>query len=105
MKVAVWYDERYGPAVAATIPGDDEPPEFASIPRHLPQGIRQQYLGKGSELDWEEWAEHLTERLPHHGQWSIEDVPDGMTPRQALSQVRSDSGQRASGTAKAPAPA
>ena len=96
MKVAVWYDERYGPAVLATIPqADDEPPEFATIPYALPAGIRQQYLGKGSQVSWEEWAEHLTERLPHHGQWSVEDVPDGMSPRQALSQVRKTAGDRA----------
>lgn len=97
MKVCVWYDERYGPAVLATIPEDGELPQFAKIPYTLPPAIEQQYLGKGSGVDWEEWAEHLTERLPHHGQWSVEEVPDGMTPRQALSQVRKRVGDRAAG--------
>lgn len=95
MKVAVWHDERFGPAVLATIPTDDEPPQFAKIPYSLPPAIEQQYLGKGHAVDWEEWAEHLTDRLPHHGQWSIEEVPDGLSPRQALSQVRKQVSDRA----------
>lgn len=96
MKVAVWYDERFGPAVLAVIPQDDEkPPDFATIPYKIPPGIRQQFMAKGHAVDWDEWAEHLTGRQPHHGQWSVEDAPDGMTAQQALSQVRKQAGDRA----------
>lgn len=95
MKVAVWYDPRYGPALVATLPKGSEMPEFASIPEQLPPGIRQQFLNKGSELDWTAWAEHLEERLPYHGQWEIEEVEDGIPLHEALSRVRKRAADRA----------
>ncbi len=88
MKAAVWYDPRHGPALLATLPADNEMPQFASIAKQLPAGIRQAFLAKGSELDWAEWAEHLTERLPYGGQWQVEDVPDGVSLHESLSKVR-----------------
>ena len=45
-------------------------------------------MAKGSDPTWSQWAQHLTERLPHAGRWSVEDVPEATTVQQALSLLR-----------------
>ena len=89
MKVACWQDDRFGPAIVIVIqPGSKVtvPPETASIPQAPPGPVRQ-YTGKGTDLTWEQWAQHLTERLPYEGRWSVEDV-EARSARQALALLR-----------------
>lgn len=95
MLVAV-FSNRYGPAVVFTVPrGDDGPPENASIPQGpFPRAVSQ-FLDKGHALTWEQWADHISGKLPYFGEhWSTEQVPDGYTARQALSLVRSREASR-----------
>lgn len=90
MKIVVWHDPRYGPAFAATLPGEGELPQTARIPQKLPRGPAAQFGAKGRDVSWERWAEHLMDRLPYGGWWTIEEVPDGTSIHDALSQVRRD---------------
>jgi hypothetical protein len=88
VKVACWQDYRFGPAFVAVLPVQDgEPPETARIQR-CPPGPARQLAGKGHSVSWQDWVQHLTERLPYEGRWSVEEVPDGRTARQALAHLR-----------------
>lgn len=90
MKVAVYHTRQYGPSVVFTVP-QDSLPESASVP-HMSEGMKNraqgQWAAKGHSLSWEQWAEHLSGQLPYFEQWSVEEVPDGLSAAQALSEVR-----------------
>lgn len=93
MKVAVWYDPRYGPAYVFMLPRRGIP-DVAKIPQDVPPGPRREFYAKGAKLTWEQQAEHLTERLPVAGKWAVEEVPDGITVQQALYHVRQEATMR-----------
>lgn len=97
MKVAVYRTLQYGPSMVFTLPADGEVPADAAIP-NLPAGAvhraRSQWAAKGSERGWEDWAQVLAGQLPYFEHWSVEEVPDGMSATQALSQVRQDEAER-----------
>lgn len=86
MKVAVWTDERLGPA-AVFIPNREGPPDAASVPACPPAPFRQ-WSAKGNAVSWAKWIEHLTDKLPYGGQWSVQEVPDGSDAAGALRHVR-----------------
>lgn len=92
MKVAVWTDERLGPAVVC-IPSTKGPSDIAHIP-HCPPGPIRQWTAKGDGVSWSKWTAHLADRLPYHGQWSEQEVPDGMTAKEALWHLRESDTER-----------
>jgi hypothetical protein len=47
-----------------------------------------QYMAKGTDVTWEQWVQHLSGHLPYGGRWSVEEVPDSRSARQALSILR-----------------
>lgn len=87
MKVALWQDDKSGPAAVFIPQGADRPADSATVPGCPPAPARQ-WAAKGTAVSWRQWTEHLTERLPYGGQWSVQDVPDGMSARQALYHLR-----------------
>lgn len=94
MKVAVWNDTRYGPAIAATLPAQGLP-EVAQIRQQLPPSALVALWSKGTGLSWEQWADNLTRRMPsRQGYWSMEDVPATITARAALALARSRAADR-----------
>lgn len=102
VKVATWYDPRFGPALLATLPKKaGELPQLAYIPKNIPPGPARQLAAKGHDLTWVQWAEHLTERPPYGGQWSVEEVPDGLSAHAALNEVRQRAVERGLDLAKA----
>lgn len=89
MKVAVWTSEQYGPAAVFLLTtGKLGITDSATIPQCPPGPVRQ-WAAKGSDPSWRQWAEHLANGLPHGGQWSVQEVPDGSNAREALYQLRS----------------
>lgn len=89
MKAAVWHSPHYGPALIGLLPKSrDRQPDTARIAYHIPPGPMRQLLAKGSRPSWEEWFGHLAEGLPLGGRWTVEDVPEGASPHQALEYVR-----------------
>jgi hypothetical protein len=47
-----------------------------------------QVAARGSQASWEEHAERLVASAPYAGRWSLADVPDGISARQALYLAR-----------------
>lgn len=89
MRAAVWHSPVYGPALIGLLPkGKDKVPATARLSYHLPPGPLRQLLAKGSGPTWAQWAQHLTGALPYGGRWTVEEVPDGTSPQQALQHVR-----------------
>jgi hypothetical protein len=86
MKVAVWTSERSGPA-AVFIAKAKAPADTAAIPG-CPKGPFHQWAAKGLNVSWGKWIEHLADGLPRYGQWSVQEVPDGIGAREALALLR-----------------
>lgn len=88
-EVIVYHDERYGPAQLWTLP-----PGATAVPRtaYIPQGpfrlAESHLLDKGSGESWRDWADTLAGTLPYQVRYTIETVPDNLTPQAALSLIR-----------------
>lgn len=86
MKAAVWTSESFGPALVC-LARADQPADTASVP-NCPPGPLRQWSSKGHGVTWRQWAEHLADKLPHIGQWSVQEVPDGCDAAYALRYLR-----------------
>lgn len=90
MTKALVYHNQYGPAQIYFPPSTDSAlPEAASIPGGPFPRASSQVAARGHAIPWDRWAEHLSEQLPYFDSWTVEDVPDGLSPQDALSLVRS----------------
>lgn len=47
-----------------------------------------QVAAQGRKASWNQHCQVLVESAPYAGRWSVEEVPDGMTPQEALRRVR-----------------
>lgn len=89
MMVAV-YRCQYGPAVVYTLPLQGEP-KRAAVPAMTAGQLARaasQFQAKGSAVTWPEWGDILARQLPYFDSWTVEQVPDGTDPQQALNLVR-----------------
>lgn len=91
MKVLTYHDHR-GPAVVFLPPKQDSPPEIAQVPddgvTSLSAAAYAQVASRGAKATWEQHAKNLVNGPPYAGRWTMEDVPDGTSARQALSRIR-----------------
>ena len=96
MMVAV-FRNQFGPAVVYTLPLQGEP-QHAAVPA-LAAGqlarAESQFRAKGSAVTWPEWGDILSRQLPYFDSWSVDQVPDGTDPKQALNLVRRREGEAA----------
>jgi hypothetical protein len=83
------FRNRHGAAAVWLLPdGDDQDaPESAVLPTEFPDYRTQNMDSKGSEQSWQDWAEYLASQ-PLLGNWSVQELPDGMDADQALAVVR-----------------
>lgn len=94
MKVLVC-STRYGPTVAFLKPTAKDPLGHASIriaPACIVAPIVGQVASRGTDLSWEKFCAKLTSQPSHLGTWTVESVRDGLSPRLALAEVRSQAG-------------
>lgn len=93
MKVLTYHDRR-GPAVVFLPPKGDALPESAAAPddgvKALSAHAYSQVAARGSKATWEQHCENLVKSAPYAGRWTMEEVPDGSSPRQALRHVRQE---------------
>lgn len=94
MKVAVYRTRSFGPSGVFTLPPDGAAPTHAFIGQVSPDRALSEWTSKGHGETWEQWAVHLSRHLPYFDSWTVEDVPDGISANQALSQVRRDESDR-----------
>lgn len=97
MKVAVYYTPQYGPSAVFTIPPDGQAPATAAVGCMTGgQAARamSQWTAKGHGMTWADWAQSLAGSLPYWTSWAMEEVPDGSTAQQALSDVRRQAADR-----------
>lgn len=86
---ALIYHNHLGPAQLYLKPANDKSdPPCASIPGGPFPRASAGAGSRGREIPWEDWCERLSEQWPYHDSWTHEDVPDGMTPHEALAHVR-----------------
>lgn len=87
--VIVYHDERYGPAQLWTLPSSPgATPRTAYIPQGPFSAAQAHVEDKGSEQSWKDWAETLAGTLPYQVRFTVETVPDNLTPQAALSLIR-----------------
>jgi hypothetical protein len=86
MTTAVVYRNGMGPAAIWLLTDEESPPSYTLPDNQDPRPSLFDY--KGPEMSWEDWGQHLA-GTPQVGDWSVEDVPDGLSPQQAMAAVRS----------------
>lgn len=92
---ALTYHDRRGPAVVFLPPDKPgSPPPSAEVPddgvTSLSAPAYAQVAAQGRKATWEEHCRNLAGGPPYAGRWTLEDVPDGSSPRQALRHVRGE---------------
>lgn len=85
-----------GPTAVFLPPRKGRVPESAAIPAAaaLTAPAYAQAAAMGRQSSWPRHAEVLARSSPHHGTWSEQEVPDGLSARQALALVRSAASDR-----------
>lgn len=97
MIAVVYVSPQDGPAQVWLLPvADGELPASAAIPGDIGPGALVFPKYKGSAISWRDWADELSES-PWLGDYTIQLVPDGITPEAALSYVRDRYLERAAG--------
>lgn len=100
MRVLTYHDRR-GPAVVFLPPVGDALPESAAAPDDgvtaLSAHAYSQAAARGSKATWEQHCDNLVKSAPYAGRWTMEDVPDGSSARQALRHVRGEHAMRQAG--------
>jgi hypothetical protein len=90
MKVLTYRLPHVGAAQVFQQPGSDH--ETLPPTAHVPGGpfprAMAQAGSQGHQIPWDDWCDRLSEQLPYFDGWSVEDVPDGISPDTALSLIR-----------------
>lgn len=88
MKVIVYHDRRYGPAVVFLPPPRGAVPESAALPNDLFPRAYSQMRARGRTVSWADWGESLVRHAPYFEDWSVEEVPAGTSAHDALGLIR-----------------
>lgn len=89
VKALVWTC-RLGPAVVFLPPQGKDLPRSAAVTasRAVIGPAYSQVAARGHGVSWDKYCQHLMTTPPYAGKWRTEDVPDAITPGQALHIVR-----------------
>lgn len=98
MKVLT-YRNRLGPAVVFLPPRKGEVPRSAQVPADpaLTRPAYAEVAARGPKASWAQYCQALVKSPPYAGTWTLEDVPDGYGPEQALAWVRSQDSEKVMG--------
>lgn len=96
MKVLTYRARDHGPVVVFLPPGKDGVPQSAAIPadQEILRPAYAQVASRGPKASWGQYCKMLMSSPPYAGTWTVEDVPDGYGPKQALAWVRSQDSSR-----------